>query len=168
MVNCLIIIDRDGTLIENQDYLGKEDNWKTKVKLIDTTVFLLKSLDILFPDNLKIVFSNQTGVALGYLSEEIVEKINDYVNYLLSETGIEIKYWIYSPEADKKYAEQKGIGANKYIKPVSNRKPNPQLLINMLKELDLSFSSFKRRIVIGDSEDDELLAEQIQAFFIKV
>jgi D-glycero-D-manno-heptose 1,7-bisphosphate phosphatase len=168
MDNCLIIIDRDGTLIENHAYLGKEDNWKTKVKLIDKTVFLLKSLNVLYPDNLKIVFSNQTGVALGYFSEKTVEKINDYVSCLLSEKDIEIKYWIYSPEADKTYAEQKGVYVNRYIKPVSNRKPNPQLLQNKLKELDLSFSSFKRRIVIGDSEDDELLAEKIKAFFIQI
>jgi len=166
MVDCLIVIDRDGTLIENQGYLGKENNWKTKVKLIDKTVFLIKSLNVLFPDNLKIVFSNQTGVALGYFSEQRVKEINDHVNLLLQKKGIDIKYWIYSPEADKKYAKQKKIKPNRYIKTVSNRKPDPQLLINLLKDLDYSFSSFKRRIVIGDSEDDKLLAEHIRADFI--
>ncbi len=29
MIDCLIVIDRDGTVIEKQDYLGKGNKWKS-------------------------------------------------------------------------------------------------------------------------------------------
>lgn len=168
MADCLIVIDRDGTLIEKHDYLGKSDDWKLKVSLIEKTVFLLKALDILFPDNLKIVFTNQTGIAIGYFTKQRVDEINKYVKRIIEKKGIIIDHWIYSPEIDIDYAAKKCIPHNKYFKNKSNRKPNPQLLINTLKNLDLSLSSFNKKIVIGDSEDDRLLAENIQADFIKI
>jgi len=168
MADCLLVIDRDGTLIENEGYLGRENNWKTKIKLINKTVFLINSLDILFPNNLKIVFSNQTGVALRYFSEQRVEEINNHVKLLLQKENIDIKHWIYSPEADYAYAKQKKIKPNRYIKPVSTRKPNPQLLLNLLKNLNYSLSYFKKRVVIGDSEDDELLSKNIDADYINI
>lgn len=168
MINCLIVIDRDGTLIEKHDYLGKSSNWKSKVKLIDKTVFLLKALDVLFPNNLKIVFTNQTGVALGFFSEKRVKEINSYVNSLLESEGVEIEHWIYSPEADECYASEKGIIENAYVKKDSSRKPNPRLLIEKLKSIHISINFFEKKIVIGDSEEDRKFAENIDAFFIPV
>jgi histidinol-phosphate phosphatase family protein len=165
MTNCLIVIDRDGTIIENHKYLGKNNNWKSKIKLIDKTIFLLKALDILFPDNVKIVFTNQTGVALGYFNEERVKQVNNFVKFLLRMKGIIIEHWIFSPEADKFYADQKEI-KNKYVKTKSSRKPNPKLLEKQLIFLKKPINTFKRKIVIGDSEDDKELASNIDAYYI--
>ena len=168
MYDCLIIIDRDGTLIKNQPYLGKNDNWQKKIKLIEKTLFLLKVFDVIFERNLKIVFSNQTGVALSYFSEERVIEINNFINKMLGEKGLNIDYWIFSPEADIKYAIKKDIKINKYVKTISSRKPNPTLLIEKLKSLGLSLISFKTIIVIGNSEDDKKLAENIKGKFIEI
>ncbi len=168
MRDCLIVIDRDGTLIKKHDYLGKEDDWKSKVELIEKTIFLLNSLDTIYTNPLKIVFTNQTGVALGYFSENRVCEINDYVSKLLKEQKILIDYWLYSPEADSDYAKKQGVIKNKYIKPISTRKPNPLFLISKIKSLNLSLNSFDTLIVIGDSDDDKQLADNINAKFISV
>jgi histidinol-phosphate phosphatase family protein len=164
---CLIVIDRDGTIIEKKDYLGRNNNWKKEIKILDKTIFLLKSLYIIFPDNLKIVFTNQTGVALGYFTEERVKEVNQYINNILLKNKIIIDEWIYSPEADRKYAESKGI-QNLYVKDKSSRKPNPKLLIEFLLKNGLNLKSFKTIIVIGDREEDRKLSKNIGGLFINI
>jgi len=168
MWDCLIVIDRDGTLIKKYDYLGVEEDWKSKVELKEKTMSLLKSFDVIYTNPLKIVFTNQTGVALGYFSEKRVCEINDYVSKLLKKQKIIIDYWLYSPEADITYAKKLGISPNEYIKSVSSRKPNPMLLISKLHSLNLSLNSFETILVIGDSGDDGKLAETINANFILI
>jgi len=168
MYDCLIIIDRDGTLIENEHYLGKENDWKKKIKFIDKTLFLLKALDVIFERNLKIVFTNQTGVARGYFSEEKVIEINDLIKKKLEKRGLNIHHWIFSPEADIEYAKKNDIQLNDYVKIVSSRKPNPTLLLQKLISLGFSITSFNAILVIGDSEEDKKLAENIHAKFIKI
>ena len=164
---CLIVIDRDGTIVEKKDYLGTNDDWKKEVKIIDKTIFLLNVLDTIFQDNLKIVFSNQTGVALGYFTEERVKEINEYINNLILKNKVIIDEWIYSPEADRIYADSKGI-QNRYVKENSSRKPNPKLLIDILSKNGYKLKSFKTILVIGDREEDKELSRNIGGIFIPI
>ncbi len=129
---------------------------------------LLKSFDVIYSNSLKVVFTNQTGVALGYFSEKRVCEINEYVSKLLKKQKIIIDHWLYSPEADSDYAKKLGIPTNEYIKSVSSRKPNSTLLISKLHSLNLSLNSFDTILVIGDSDDDRKLAENIKAKFILI
>jgi len=68
-----VFLDRDGTLIEESNFLIREnqihvfDNTATALKMLKDAGFLL------------IVVSNQSGVARGYLTEERVEEINKVV-----------------------------------------------------------------------------------------
>jgi len=168
MWDCLIVIDRDGTLIENYNYLGKEDDWHQKIQIKEKTINKIKNLEAKYTHALKIVFTNQTGVALGFFSEKRVQDINMYVSNLLKEKNLYIDYWIYSPEADLDYAKMKGITPNIYVKKNSTRKPNPKLLISLLQSIGLTLQSFKSIYVIGDSEDDRQLANRLNADFIIV
>ncbi|HYD03602.1 MAG TPA: HAD-IIIA family hydrolase [Alphaproteobacteria bacterium] len=166
-IDTLIVIDRDGTVIENMDYLGRKEDWINHIKIRPDVIKMIKDLDKIHPHNIKYIFTNQSGVALGYFSEDTVRKVNTKVNELLLENGINIMEWLYSPEIDKHYADHKKIH-NEYVKEKSTRKPNPKLLVDALDRINRKLESFHNIIVIGDSEDDMNLAKNINAKFMKV
>jgi histidinol-phosphate phosphatase family protein len=166
-IDTLIVLDRDGTVIENMDYPGRREDWKEHIQIRPEVIEIIKDLDKKHPHNLKYIFTNQSGVALGYFSEDTVREVNTEVNKLLIENGVNIIEWLYSPEIDKHYAQENEID-NEYVKEESTRKPNPKLLIDALDRVNLKLESFSNIIVIGDSEDDMNLAKNINAKFIKV
>ncbi len=68
-----IFLDRDGTVIEEVNYLNSFEKLKI-FPFSKTSIKILKNL------NFKIfLITNQSGVARGYFSEEFVIKINSYL-----------------------------------------------------------------------------------------
>ncbi|MEA1883495.1 MAG: HAD-IIIA family hydrolase [Thermotogota bacterium] len=165
----LLILDRDGTLIEEKNYLGKNENYleeiKSKREVIDIIHYLSK-----FFSMTNIVFTNQSGVARGYFNEKIVQKINNTINTELEKEGIEINAWKYAPCVDKAYAEKKGIENfnPKYIKDKTKRKPSPRLVYESLSEINKNLENYNKVLVLGDKEDDEKLSRNLKALFIDV
>ncbi len=164
----LIVLDRDGTLIQEVNFLGKTLDWKKKIVFKEKVLFLINALDKIFPKNFKIVLTNQSGVARGYFSEKRVKEINKYLdNKLRTRYNIKINSWKYSPYVDKIYAEKTNhIFNKKYIVENTKRKPSTDLVIEALEENNLSLTQFSRVIVLGDREEDRLLAENLKAVFI--
>ena len=166
----LIGIDRDGTLIEQVDFLGKNKNWKEEIKLQEDVISLLSYIKTKH-DATFIVLTNQAGVARGYFGPERAEEINAHLATTLAEKGIKVQNWQYCPDVDSKYAEsKKGEIEFKpdYVKDETARKPSPAMLLSALEELKASLEEFDAVVVIGDRHEDEELAKNLNANFIDV
>jgi rfaE bifunctional protein nucleotidyltransferase chain/domain len=165
----LIIIDRDGTLIENDNFLGKNPDWIHELKLNESVVSYLSYLQTKY-NTTKIVVTNQTGVARGYFTCEIVENINEYIHTLLQKKGIRIDNWQYCPDADVRYAHSHTDlhFDHKYVKEQTKRKPGTAMVDDALYFLKKTLKDFDDILIIGNGVDDKLLAENMKAKYIDV
>jgi len=165
----LLGIDRDGTLIEEVEYLGKDDDWKKKIKLKKNTVDLISYIQTKF-DTTKIVISNQQGVARNFFTIETVENINSKIDALLRENGIIIDNWQFCPDVDNKFIRlMKDVKFNpSYIKEKSKRKPNPEMLFNGLSKLNKNIKEFDKVVIIGNSQDDKETAKNLNVKYLDV
>ena len=168
--NVLLIVDRDGTIIENDDFLGKNDDWMNEMKLNEPVVNYLSYLQTKYRTT-KIVVTNQAGVARGYYDEQTVERINSHLHSILQKKGIKIESWRYCPDVDSKYAELKKKELSflpKFVKDKTKRKPSPEMVMEALKDIKKDIIDFHHIIVIGDRDEDKQLAENLKARFIDV
>lgn len=163
----LLAVDRDGTLIEDVSFLGKNPNWKEEI------IFKENVLDLILEFQKKhvcktFIITNQAGVARGYFTEETLREINLFVEGYLKKRGISLDGWNYCPNVDKVYATlKKEIKFNKrYVKEKTKRKPSSKMVLEMLEERNLDLKSFDKVYVLGDREEDEGLAKNLDAEFI--
>lgn len=165
----LLILDRDGTLVKDVGYLGKEKNFKENVVFNRAVIDIIHYLARFF-SMINIVISNQAGVGWKYFTERRVKEVNNYIDIELKKEGIEVAKWKYSPYVDKEYANKKGLDNFdiNYVKPKTKRKPSPEMVYDFLKKEDLSLDNFDEVLVLGDKEDDEKLAKNLGSNFINV
>lgn len=166
----LVIIDRDGTLIHNDDFPGRNISWKQELQLNDVVVNYLVYLQTKYKTT-KIVATNQAGVARGYFDCQRVEEVNNHIHNLLVQKGIKINAWEYCPDVDAKYAMlKKEIGFDsRYVKESTKRKPGPEMVFEGLAKLQKKITEFQSVVVIGDREDDDGgLAQNLKGKFIDV
>ena len=164
----LVIIDRDGTLIEDQNFLGRHNTWKENVKLNKNVVDVISYIQTK-TNAINIVLTNQAGVARGYFDCKRVEEINSYIAHLLKESNVVIHNWQYCPDVDSDYAESNEIYFKKeFIRKKTRRKPNPDMVFDALTDLNMELGDFSKIIVIGDRHEDEDLAKKINAYYIDV
>jgi D,D-heptose 1,7-bisphosphate phosphatase len=138
MPNKAIFLDRDNTLIEDPGYINDVD----QVKLLRGVPQALKELSQL--GYKLVVVSNQSGVARGILTEQVLRQIHDRLRELLAREGAlldQIYYCPYHPE---------GV-IPKYRKDSDWRKPRPGMLLAAAKDMDLDLS---RSWLLGDSSRD--------------
>ena len=100
----LLIIDRDGTIILNNDFFGRDSDWKEKIEYNSNVISLISYLQTKYKTT-KIVITNQTGVARKFFTCQRVEEINNHIDTELLKRGIKIDDWKYCPNADRSYAE---------------------------------------------------------------
>lgn len=165
----LLCIDRDGTLIKDTNFLGKNDSWKNEIEYNNDVINFLIYTQTRF-NTTKIVVSNQLGVALNLFNCARVEEINQYLNKHLFGRGLKIDNWQYCPYADENYFRnhpEKRFNPV-YIKKETKRKPNIEMLIDGLNSINKNISDFEKIVVIGDSEDDAKLAINLNAQYIDV
>lgn len=165
----LMILDRDGTIIEEKNFLGKDENWRAEIKLKKDVLDFIKYVDSRYSST-KLVATNQTGVARKMFSEKRVQEINSFINKLLLEEKILIDDWQYCPYADNFYVKsmKNPQFEKKYIKKKSGRKPDPKMVNNSLKKMNQSLEQFDKVLVLGDRKEDMQLAENLAANFINV
>lgn len=164
----LLCIDRDGTIIEKQDFLGREADWRDKIKLRENVTSLLSFLQTKYKTT-KIVVSNQAGVARKYFNCERVEEINNYINDLLLKRGIKIDDWQYCPDVDSKFAKSKRreIQFNPcFVKNITARKPSEKMVLDSLDKLKENIYNFTQIIILGDHDEDKGLAKRLNALYI--
>jgi len=136
MPNIAVFLDRDGTINEDPGYLGEPSN----VKLFPGAAKALSELKVKLNCKL-IVISNQSGVARGLITKQMVDEVNNKINELLVEEDTSIDAFYYCPYHPDYNNEEE----------CECRKPSPKLVYDAAKDfqVDLSKSYF-----IGDTISD--------------
>jgi len=128
MPNKAVFLDRDGTLIEDRDYLSRPD----EVVIYPGVPQALRALsDAGFK---LVIVTNQSGVGRGYFTLADVENVHRYLlEELKRAAGVRIDGIYVAPEAP----DQASRG----------RKPSPQFLFDARDELGIDLA---RSYMIGD------------------
>jgi D-glycero-D-manno-heptose 1,7-bisphosphate phosphatase len=126
-----VFLDRDGTLIEEREYLSQPDG----VALFAGAGPALQSLQ---DAGFKLfVVSNQSGVGRGYFSLEDVFRVNARMEEMLAEHGARLEKLYIAPEAPNQ--------------PSLGRKPSAEFLFQARDSFGLDLSA---SYMIGDKISD--------------
>jgi D-glycero-D-manno-heptose 1,7-bisphosphate phosphatase len=129
-----VFLDRDGTLIEEVNYLSAPE----QVKLIPGAAEAVRRLNA--AGVLVVVVTNQAGVARGIFPESRVGAVHAHLSALLAARGACLDAFYYCP-----HHPTAGTGA--YRVACECRKPKPALLLTAARELDIDLA---RSWMIGD------------------
>jgi D-glycero-D-manno-heptose 1,7-bisphosphate phosphatase len=140
-----VILDRDGTLIEEKNYLADPGG----VELLSGAAEAVERFGEMGYG--VIVVTNQSGVGRGYFEMEDVERVNARMLELLGEAGKRVERIYICP-----HAPEEGCGC---------RKPRTGLVEQAARELGLDAS---RSVVIGDKAADVELARNAGASAVLV
>ena len=138
MPNTAVFFDRDGTLIHDPGYLNHPD----QVQLMDGAAEALKELQGLGYQT--IVASNQSGVARGVVTIEMLERIHDRLRELLAAKGASLDGIYYCPHHPDGMIPE-------YRKDSDWRKPKPGMLLAAAREMEIDLT---KSWMIGDNERD--------------
>jgi len=126
-VNQAVFLDRDGTIIEEREYLKSPE----QVVLLPAAPVALKRLQT--AGFKLIIVSNQSGVGRGYFTLEDVERVNERLAEDLDRQGVHFEKIYVAPEAPET--------------PSRGRKPSPQFLFDARDEFHLDLA---QSFMIGD------------------
>lgn len=133
-----VFLDRDQTLIEDPGYI----NHPSQVRLLPGVAQALIQLKKL--GYLLVVVSNQSGVARGLVTEEVLQQIHHRLKKLLADEGAFLDAIYYCPFHPEGVIPQ-------YRCESDLRKPNPGMLLKAAQELAIDLSC---SWMIGDSFRD--------------
>ena len=136
MTNNAIFLDRDGTLNEDPGYLGDPDKVRLFAGTGESLAFLKNKLGFKL-----IVISNQSGIARGLITKEMVESVNARINNLLDDFGVEIDAFYYCPSHPEFNSEEES----------KCRKPSPDMVHKAAEDFKIDLS---RSYFVGDSVAD--------------
>src|SRR2546423_9043649 len=130
-MNSAVFLDRDGTLIEEKEYLCRPE----EVTVLAGTGKALRRLQ---DAGFKLfIVSNQSGVGRGYFTLDEVALTNERLLEVLGQDGVDIEKVYIAPEAPDV--------------PSRGRKPSPQFLFDARDEFGLDLAS---SYMIGDKLSD--------------
>ncbi len=138
MANVAVFLDRDDTIIEDPGYI----NDPAQIKLLGGVVESLRRLQKMCFK--LIVVTNQSAVARGIVSEEVLEQIHERLQNLLIRRRVHldgIYYCPYHPE---------GVIA-KYRRESEFRKPGSGMLVQAAEDMDIDL---EHSWMIGNSYSD--------------
>jgi D-glycero-D-manno-heptose 1,7-bisphosphate phosphatase len=139
-MNRACFIDRDGVLIEEKIYLRDPE----QVLLVPEAVAALKLLEQ--HGFLRIVITNQAGVAHGYFTEADVTAVHDKIKALLLAQKVGVTDFFYCPHHPDGTVSE-------YALNCACRKPGTALIEQAVKKYDLNLSA---SFLIGDKISDLL------------
>ena len=145
MVNKVVFIDRDGTIIVEKDFIRSPE----EIQFIPGSVEAIKDLRVL--GYKIIVVSNQSGIGRGILTEKMVKEVNDSFIRQLKDRGAPIDALYYCP-----HHPDDGCVC---------RKPETGMIRRAVAEHKLDL---KEAVVIGDKLSDIELGRKIGAKSILV
>lgn len=126
-----ILLDRDGTIIVERNYLSDP-------ALVELAQGAIEGLARLQSAGWRlVVLTNQSGVARGYFSRAAVDAVNDAVAVALAERGIAISGWYVCPHGPEDDCDC--------------RKPKPGLALDAAAALDIDLAA---SWMIGDKISD--------------
>ena len=130
-MNRAVFLDRDGTIIEDKDYLSDPG----QVMLFPGAAEALKRLQ---DAGFKLfIVSNQSGVGRGYFTMADVARVNQRLAELLAKHGVHIEKIYVAPEAPDQ--------------PSRGRKPSPEFLFDARDEFGIDLA---QSYMIGDKLSD--------------
>lgn len=133
-----VFLDRDGIINEDGHYVHRPEDFHFVDGIFD---FCRAAKE---KNYLLIVFTNQSGIARGYYSEDDFLHLTKWMCDRLEEQGAPIDHVYYCP-----YHPEKGIG--KYKKESYDRKPNPGMIFRARDEYDIDLHA---SVVLGDKDSD--------------
>ena len=139
-----ILLDRDGTINVEKDYLYKIEDFEYEYGVIEALkIFQEKGYKLA-------VITNQSGIGRGYYSEEDFLKLTSFLETDLKKMGIIIEKTYYCPH------HINGIGV--YKTECDCRKPGTLLFEKAVKEL---FIDTKNSYMLGDKASDLIPAYKL-------
>jgi len=126
-----VFLDRDGTLIEEREYLSDPENVALFAGATDALLSLQTAGFKLF------VVSNQSGVGRGLFTLQEVERVNHRMAQCFAQNGVRFEKIYIAPEAPGQASR--------------GRKPSPQFLLDARDEFGLDLHA---SFVIGDKLSD--------------
>ncbi len=142
-----VLLDRDGTIIEDSGYIGSVD----RVQFIDGAIDAIAALNKAgLP---VVVVSNQAGVARGHYGIDDVQQVHKHIIAELERQAAHVDMWLFCPYHPDGIVEA-------FARWSFDRKPNPGMALAAAEALDLDLSS---SWVIGDSAVDVGLARAVGA-----
>lgn len=133
-----VFVDRDGVISEEVGYLGDRDH----LRLIPNSAEAVKLVN---QSGLKIIaITNQSGIARGYFSEEMLGHIHRKMEQLLSDQGAFLDGIYYCPHHPEGTVEA-------YRMECDCRKPAAGLLTRAAQEHSIDVSS---SYLVGDKRTD--------------
>ena len=155
-----VFLDRDGTLNADLDFVHKKEDWQWLPHVVEGLARLRAAGFAL------VVVSNQSGIARGMFDAATVDALHHWVNARLAPHKATIDAFYYCPHLPD------------ITGPCSCRKPQPGLLLQAARDMDIDLSSSWmvgdrvrdaqaglaagcRAIVIGDSRGEQLPPEAI-------
>ena len=136
MPNYAVFFDRDGTLNEDPGYLGDPNHLKLYPRTGEALSILKNKLRFKL-----VVISNQSGIARGLISKEMVESVNKKINELLLKENVSIDAFYYCP-SHPEFSSREECWC---------RKPSPKLVYKASEELDIDLT---KSYFVGDSVTD--------------
>ncbi|MBI2047207.1 HAD-IIIA family hydrolase [Candidatus Pacearchaeota archaeon] len=148
----LVGIDRDGTIIKDDGYFGKKEDWKKQIDIYNGVV---EGIKLLKGHELNVIIaSNQSGVARGYFDCKRVEEINWEIDKRLKAEGAVVDGWHYCPFVGRDYAIEKCLPlTNPWVKEEDLRKPGIGMLKRACHDLRLNLDN-SQIYFIGDQSSD--------------
>jgi D-glycero-D-manno-heptose 1,7-bisphosphate phosphatase len=140
-------LDRDGTLIEEVDYLTRVEQLRVLPGVPEALVALQRA------GYVRVLVSNQSGVARGLLDEPQLERIHAELLARLRAAGADLELILYCPHLP-------GALIAAYDRTCDCRKPEPGLLLEAARRLPIDLA---RSIAFGDSLRDLDAAARVGA-----
>ncbi|RPI29440.1 MAG: HAD family hydrolase [Acidobacteria bacterium] len=144
MANRAVFLDRDGTVIEEVNYLST-------IEEMQVYPFSAEALRRLRAAGfLVVIISNQSAIARGYLNEADLEKIHSELARRLTQEGARIDRFYYCPHHAEATLER-------YRQVCECRKPRPGMILRAAADLQIDL---KASFVVGDRAGDVGVAQE--------
>ncbi|MFX0037760.1 MAG: D-glycero-alpha-D-manno-heptose-1,7-bisphosphate 7-phosphatase [Promethearchaeota archaeon] len=128
--NKAIILDRDGTLIEDKNYAYKIEDFE----LLDGVI---EGLKLLQNDFLLFIVTNQSGIGRGYYTIEDFEKFNNHLINIFKKQEIQILKTYFCPHLREENCDC--------------RKPKIKFIEDIIRDFNIDI---KKSWMIGDHPSD--------------
>jgi D-glycero-D-manno-heptose 1,7-bisphosphate phosphatase len=143
-MNKVVFLDRDGTINEEMGYINHRDRFRV-FDFVPEAIRILNALEYKV-----IVLTNQSGIAKGYFTEEVLTDIHEILQNILKRENAKIDKIYYCPHHPTE-------GKGKYRTDCDCRKPKT----GMIEMAERDFNIDKRQsFIIGDRFKDMELGKK--------
>lgn len=133
-----VFLDRDGTMVEDADYLDHADRLLILPKVGDAIRLLNEN------NMLAVMITNQSGVARGYFPESTVNEVHERLKKILAEDKAHLDGIYYCPH-------HPDVGLPEYRMDCSCRKPGTGMIEAAVRDLNIDLG---RSYMVGDKVID--------------